>query len=206
MATVAQPSHGSRCRGQNRRNEPCQRRAVTVAGFCTVHDPETGQDMRELGKRGGSTPKMTALRRAAAEHDDLLRDLAASTLERALKGENVDPQQLRAAQSLYSFKAASPPTERQQDAGSLTADGHRPCGLSDVMVFALQIGEVDADVLAAAREIVAAADGATPAKVFRESRSSETPPNTEAVPPLEPADPSSRSTRSAAKPATASTR
>jgi len=53
----------SRCRGTNRAGLPCRRLAVNVAGYCTVHDPETAQDMRELGRRGGRTPKITALRR-----------------------------------------------------------------------------------------------------------------------------------------------
>jgi hypothetical protein len=172
MTSVSETSNGSRCRGRNRAGLPCQRRAVKD-GYCTTHHPTEGQDMSALGRRGGSRPKMTALRRAAAEHDDSLRDLAAQTLERALRGEQVDKAQLDAARSLFSFRAAQPPYDRRDFASSQpqTIDGQPVTGLPDVILFGLQIGGLSPAVIEAARRVVAAAE-TPPREVSLESRSS----------------------------------
>jgi hypothetical protein len=75
-------------------------------GYCTVHDRERPQDMRELGRRGGLVSPQTKLRKAV---DDDLREQARDVLSRALAGENVDMQQLDAARSLFSYRADQPP-------------------------------------------------------------------------------------------------
>jgi plasmid stability protein len=51
--------------------------------------PVRPQNMKQLGKLGGRKPKMTALCRTAAEHDDSLREQARQVLARALAGEDV---------------------------------------------------------------------------------------------------------------------
>src|SRR5215208_1911335 len=101
-----QATNGSRCRSTNRAGLPCRKAAVTVAGFCLSHDPEQRQDMAVLGRLGGSVRPQTKLRQEA---DDDLRELARSTLEQALRGEQVDPGQLAAAKSLFAFRPAEVP-------------------------------------------------------------------------------------------------
>jgi hypothetical protein len=178
MTSVANPSNGSRCRGRNRAGFSCQRRAVKD-GYCTTHHPTEGQDMKALGKLGGRAPKMTQLRRAAAEQDDNLREQARQVLSRALAGETVDPAQLRAAQSLYSFKADQPPPrdrEFGEYSGPLTPDGRRPVGLADVLAFGLQAApEATEAMIAEAREAAGAADTpASPGSFSRNPVSSST--------------------------------
>lgn len=137
-------------------------------------------DPKVIGRRGGLARPLTALRRAARE-DDSLRELAAATLERALKGEDVDPAQLRAAQSLYSFRAQQPPSERQELGdyrGPLMPDGRRPISLGDVLAFAMTANAstraVAEEAIAQAQAALAQAQAATPPEVSKESRSSET--------------------------------
>jgi plasmid stability protein len=96
--------------------------------------------MRELGRRGGRTPKMTALRRAAAEQDDTLREAARAVLARALAGEQVDKEQLAAARSLFSYRADSPPVGAQ----AREQTGGKVIGLADVVRVAVECGLVRA--------------------------------------------------------------
>src|SRR4051812_10515272 len=103
-------SNGSRCRGLNRAGLRCARRAVND-GYCTAHHPTEGQDMRELGRKGGQVRPLTKLRQSA---DDELRELARQTLAKSLRGEKVDPQQLAAAKSLFSYGAEAPPLSQGQ--------------------------------------------------------------------------------------------
>lgn len=56
--------------------------------------------MKQLGKVGGRKPKMTALRRTAAEHDDSLREQARQVLAQAFAGEGVPKAALDSAQPL----------------------------------------------------------------------------------------------------------
>jgi len=107
-------------------------------GFCTAHHPTEGQDMRELGKRGGRTPKMTALRRAAAERDDSLREKARAVLERALAGEQVDKEPLAAARSLFSYRADAPPA--QSSTSGDTQRGGEVYSIGDLLVVAIERG------------------------------------------------------------------
>jgi hypothetical protein len=154
LGSVPETSNGSRCRGRNRAGLPCQRRAVTVAGYCTVHDPETAQDMRELGRRGGSVRPNTKLRQAA---DDTLREQARDVLSRALSGDQVDKAQLDAARSLFSYRAAEAPARDREQSEGVLVEGKRVTSLADVLVFAQKIGQVSDDVLEAAKAIVASA-------------------------------------------------
>ena len=130
-------------------------------GYCTVHHPTEAQDMKALGAKGGRSGE-TALRKAVRD-DDSLRDLARQTLEWALRGEQVDKQQLDAARSLFSYRADSPPAPDATGgdyAGPVAADGRRPTSLAEVVRFALSISEhgaVTADLIEACREVVDAA-------------------------------------------------
>src|SRR5262245_52386647 len=103
--------------------------------------------MQAIGRRGGSTPKMTALRRAVAEHDDQLRELARETLAKSLRGEEVGSAQLQAAKALFSYRAGEAP--RQMPAAERSPG--KPIGLADLLEAAAeskmlsQLG-LDADV------------------------------------------------------------
>jgi hypothetical protein len=112
----------------------------------------------ELGRRGGLAPKMTALRRAAAEQDDSLREQARSVLEKAKRGEQVAKPQLDAARSLFSYRATAPAEDRQDFASSIvrTKDGPPVTGLSDVIRYAHELGALSQDVVAACAEVMAA--------------------------------------------------
>ncbi len=96
--------------------------------------------MRELGRRGGSTPKMTALRKAATGQDDGLREQARDVLSRALAGEQVDKQRLDAARSLFAFRPAVPPAD-----AAVTDEGRagKSVGLVDVVRVAVSCGLVE---------------------------------------------------------------
>lgn len=164
-----------RCRADNKRGERCSARAVE-RGLCAAHAGLV--DMKAIGKKGGSRSPLTALRKAAAGQDDELRELARDTLSKALRGEQVDKQQLDAARSLFSYRAAEAPREPGADGayvGPLTADGRRPTSLADVVAFARQLDHVPPDLLAACRVVVAAAEGAPPKKFSRNPASSQLP-------------------------------
>jgi hypothetical protein len=82
-------------------------------------------------------------------------------LSRALRGENVDKQQLDAARSLFSYRADSPP-ERRADGdydGPRMPDGSRPISLGDVLEFAMSASE---STRAVAEAWIAQAQRATP--------------------------------------------
>jgi hypothetical protein len=80
--------------------------------------------------RGGRAPKMTALRRAAAEQDDNLREQARRVLERALAGEDVPKSALDSARSLFSYRADAPPVDEQPRTGE---GGGKIVGLTDLV-------------------------------------------------------------------------
>jgi plasmid stability protein len=126
------------CRSHNKRGEPCSARAVTVEGFCAVHgglvDPAT------IGRKGGKASKLTKLRRAVRQ-DDELREEARQVLARALRGEEVPKAALDSARSLFSYRSDVPPAGEQ---------AARPTGpakiivLRDIVELAVQCGEVRA--------------------------------------------------------------
>jgi plasmid stability protein len=94
--------------------------------------------MRELGRRGGRTPKMTALRRAAADKDDSLREQAREVLARALAGDDVPKPALDSARSLFSYRADAPPVgEQPRDNPVGLASGRKVVGLADVLELAV---------------------------------------------------------------------
>lgn len=146
----------ARCKGRNRAVY-CAREGPRAT--VTVHDPERPQDMRELGRRGGSVRPQTALRQAA---DDDLREQTRDVLSRTMRGEKVDAQQLRAAQSLFSFRADQPPPrdpELGEYAGPLRPDGRRPTSLADVLVFGMTC---NASTRAVVEDAIAQARAAAP--------------------------------------------
>src|SRR5262245_8803152 len=113
MTNVPETSNGSRCLGLNRAGLPCARRAVKD-GYCTTHHPTEGQDMRELGRRGGQVRPNTKLRQAA---DDDLREKARAVLLEQLDGDD-ERRRFEAAKSLFSYRAAPPPAEHEQGAAT----------------------------------------------------------------------------------------
>ncbi len=108
--TVNRTSNGSRCRGTNRRGEPCQRLASEPSGLCVVH--AGAQNMAELGRRGGSVRPTTKLRQAA---DEDLREQARETLSRALAGEEVPKAALDAARSLFAYRPTEAPRKNERE-------------------------------------------------------------------------------------------
>lgn len=125
--------------------------------------------MEAIGRKGGSRSPLTKLRRQA---DYELREQARDVLARALRGEDVPKAALDSARSLFSYRADQPPARDPGDgdnAGPII-DGHRPTSLSDVLRFALSIGQgSEPELVEVCREVVAAADGG--AGVSLESRS-----------------------------------
>jgi hypothetical protein len=130
-------------------------------GFCTTHHPTEGQDMRELGKKGGPVRLRTKLRQAA---DDELREQARDVLARALRGEEVSNPALDSARSLFSYRSDAPPSGRHGPDGKYDGprlvDGRRPMNLADVLRAAIELNypEQDPALVEVCREIVSAAD------------------------------------------------
>jgi hypothetical protein len=86
-------------------------------------------------------------------------------LARALRGEDVPKAALDSARSLFSYRADSPPADRQDFASSpQKAHGRRVTSLADVICFALEINALSPSVVEACRKVMAAAP-ATPPKV-----------------------------------------
>ena len=98
------------CKALNRRGEPCGRRAVTE-GLCTVHSG--AQNIRELGQLGGRARTRSVLGISDAMADDDLRGLARKQLEGLLTSEN-ESVRLRAAASLFSYRATQPEQSEQE--------------------------------------------------------------------------------------------
>jgi hypothetical protein len=149
----------------NARGERCRKRAVR-GRFCLVHAGE--QDMRLLGKKGGSRSPLTKLRKAA---DDSLREQARAVLARALAGEQVDKEQLAAARSLFSYRSDAPPVGeqgREQTGGKVVV-------LGDLIRVAVECGLVraaDGGAILVGDEIIKNADPSLPSR--EESQSRET--------------------------------
>src|SRR5919201_4531921 len=115
MQLRASVPNGSRCLGQNRAGAPCGRLATTVRGYCTVHDPETGQNRQELGRRGGLRSPMTKLRRAVRE-DDELREQAGDVIRRSMAGDpSVTKPMLDSARALFSYRSSEPPRRGERE-------------------------------------------------------------------------------------------
>lgn len=96
--------------------------------------------MAELGRRGGSRSPLTKLRKAA---DDELREKARQVLAEQLDGGD-EKRRFEAAKSLYSFRAAAPPIERQRE----QQPGDRMTyGISDLIAAAVELGVLTGDNL-----------------------------------------------------------
>jgi hypothetical protein len=106
-------------------------------GYCTAHHPTEGQDMRELGRRGGQARPNTKLRQAA---DDDLREKARAVLLEQLGGDD-ERRKFEAAKSLFSYRAAVPPAELERGAASSgvsLSGGRKVVGLADLLELALE--------------------------------------------------------------------
>lgn len=125
------------CQATNARGKRCGKRAAR-GRFCLVHAGE--QDMRELGRKGGSRSPLTKLRNAA---DDDLREKAKAALIDALEGDD-EKRRFEAAKSLYSFRAAVPPTApaMHEDNGLSLRNGRRVVGLADLLELCLEPGGI----------------------------------------------------------------
>jgi hypothetical protein len=86
-----------RCKGRNKRGEPCAATAVGAGGYCVAHDPESKVDMRALGSRGGRSRRRgvaeqlpEAERESLRQYlrDGLDRDTIKAAIERSLAGDN----------------------------------------------------------------------------------------------------------------------
>jgi plasmid stability protein len=87
--------------------------------FGAVHDPVRPQNMKQLGKLGGRKPKMTALRRTAAEHDDSLREQARQVLAQAFAGEDLPKAKLHSARR--SCASSNRPSASRKSSGPISA-------------------------------------------------------------------------------------
>ena len=125
------------CSATTKRGERCRARAVTVDGRCAMHGGLT--DPRELGRLGGRGRARRALGISDAVADEGLRAQAKLALEQALGSEN-EQVRLRAAQSLYSYRAAPPPAESAAVApeGLALKDGRKVVGLADILELCLE--------------------------------------------------------------------
>ena len=137
---MARLSNERTCSARTKRGERCRARAVTPEGHCAMHGGLT--DPRELGRLGGQSRSRKLLGISDTVADENLRAKAKKALEQALSSEN-DQVRLRAAQSLYSYRAAPPPSEREEQAptdGRFLADGRRVVNLADVLELCLEGG------------------------------------------------------------------
>lgn len=132
-------SQKPRCRASNKAGEPCGATIVGSDGYCKAHSPTDPLDMVELGRRGGSTPKMTAARRAVAERDDELREKARAALAAALDSDD-ERRRFEAAKSLFSYRAAVPPASGG-DAARVARTAPIPT-LVDVVRLAVELGAI----------------------------------------------------------------
>jgi hypothetical protein len=170
MATATQPTNGSRCSALTKRGQRCGKASVE-GDLCLVHAGK--QDMKALGAKGGSTPKMTALRRAAIEQDDSLREQAREVLAKALRGEEVPKAALDSARSLFSYRASVAPAGEQ--ARGQQGERRMQVGLVDLVRVAAECGILRGDNVTVGGEPVAIGPAAppppTPAEKSREVES-----------------------------------
>jgi hypothetical protein len=154
------------CKALNKRGEPCQSRALTVDGLCAIHGGLV--DPQVIGRKGGSAPKMTRLRKEA---DDGLREQARAVLARALAGEDVPKAALDSARSLFSYRPSVPlPGEqaREQTAGKVVV-------LGDLIRVAIECGLVraaDGGAILVGGEVIERVDPTLPSR--QKSRPRET--------------------------------
>jgi hypothetical protein len=137
--TIQGASNGSRCRGTNRRGQPCQRRA-TDNGCCVVHAGKL--DMRAIGRRGGQQSVRSRLGLDPEVADGRLRKKAKARLEELLDSDD-ETKRLAAARALYSVGPQKPPPDEGRASSwqpPAFSDSRRITSLADVIDFTAQIG------------------------------------------------------------------
>jgi hypothetical protein len=86
VSTVAE----RRCKGRNKRGQPCAGIVVGSDGYCAIHSPTSSLDMRDLGRRGGSARSQPSGNETLREY--LRREVPPervwSALEAAMQGKN----------------------------------------------------------------------------------------------------------------------
>jgi hypothetical protein len=97
-------------------------------------------DMAAIGRKGGKS-KETALRKEVRV-DDELREQAREVLAKALRGEEVDREQLAAAKSLFSYRPNASPLGEQ---GRVHEGGAKVVSLVDLVRVAVEAGMVTAE-------------------------------------------------------------
>jgi hypothetical protein len=122
--------------------------------------------MKALGKRGGSRPKMTALRREVERDAELLAK-AKQVMADGLEGDELE-RRFEAAKGAGVLRAAAPPPPDPTggDYAGPLVDGHTPISLADVVCFAAEAGALEPGLVTACRALVTAAE-ATPRGVSR---------------------------------------
>jgi hypothetical protein len=110
-------------------------------GLCVAHGR---LDMRAIGKLGGRGRTRSVLGISDKVADDKLIGQAKAALEKSLQSDN-EQVRLRAAQSLYSYRAAPPPAQLERRAATSGVslsdgrnDGHEVVGLADILELALE--------------------------------------------------------------------
>jgi hypothetical protein len=99
-------------------------------GLCLVH--AGAQDMKALGRRGGSVRPLTKLRKQA---DDELREKARLALAEALDSSD-ERRRFEAARSLFSYRPTEAPREERKHEAPTGKRGRPVVGLADVIAFA----------------------------------------------------------------------
>jgi len=131
---AARTHSANRCKGRTKLGGPCAAPA-TQGDYCYAHSGKA--DMAALGRKGGQQRTRNLLGIDDSVADDKLRSQAKKALEEALASDN-EQVRLRAAQSLYSYRAqAAPSSERlTQEGGAFGTDGRRVISLADVLELA----------------------------------------------------------------------
>jgi hypothetical protein len=90
--------------------------------------------MKAIGSKGGRS-KETRLRKEVRV-DDELREQAREVLAKALRGENVDREQLAAARSLFSYRPDAPQAPQREPQGS---KARKVFGIEDLLRVACEV-------------------------------------------------------------------
>jgi hypothetical protein len=113
-----------------------------VNGYCVVHAGKL--DMQKIGRKGGRS-RETAIRKATRV-DDELRESAREVLAKALRGEDVDREQLAAARSLFSYRPdvaqVQQPKEQQHTGRGVFTIGDLIATGAELGIFS-QMGAMD---------------------------------------------------------------
>jgi hypothetical protein len=130
------PTPPNRCQSTNRRGEPC-RAPATQGRYCIAHSGKV--DMAAIGRKGGLSTETEV--RKQLRSDEEIREAAQDVIRRGLRGDaKVTKTMLDAARSVFSFRAAQPPSEPQghERERMLTAHGRPIATLEDVLLFGIE--------------------------------------------------------------------